>query len=427
MISLNFKQEGMECVMVEQKDLLREGIFTPMVTLPNEGQYDFDLNYSEGQVKETFKIGRIEAFNMPDELEHEDETPKAAISFLKEQQWKTKFMTGVAQPILARSSVAVVGEVLPRQQGYAEIVAPVEGILSVGHNQNMVIPGSVVRKGDVLLTICPPISGNNSWTDLQLSYERAKSEYERARRLKEKDAISQKDYEELRRIYLIHKSGFEAFLDLIEANGHTSTEPSDPHLHLRSQISGTVAEVLAKPGQNIVTGQKLMTVLDASIVWIQMNVYEKDYFRIGEPQGAQVKLPGIDTLLILEKENWRVLSRGEFVDPDNRTIPILIEIKNPNRIFKIGQVLQLDLYTSAEKKVIAIPESSVFDEDVQEVVFVQIEGELFEKRKVETGIRYKGWVEIKEGIESGERVVTEGGYMVKLASTSTDIGHPHVH
>ena len=55
------------------------------------------------------------------------------------------------------------------------------------------------------------------------------------------------------------------------------------------------------------------------------------------------------------------------------------------------------------------------------------EKELFEKRKVETGIRYKGWIEIKDGLEAGEHVVTKGGYMVKLASTSTDIGHPHVH
>jgi RND family efflux transporter MFP subunit len=291
----------------------------------------------------------------------------------------------------------------------------------------MVIPGSKVRRGDVLITVCPPLNGGNSWTDLQLSYQKSKADFERADRLLEKNAISDREYQEIKRIYLINKSGYEAFLNLTQGKSILSSEIENNHLAIKSQIDGTVAEVMAKTGQHVSVGEKLMTVLDPSVIWIQMNIYEKDYYRIGEPQGASILLPGIDNPIILEKKQWLVLSRGELVDLQSRTIPFLVEIKNPDRIFKVGQILQVELYTSQEKEVMCIPETAVFDEDIQKVVYVQTGGESFEKRVVETGTIYKGWIEIENGIEWKDHIVTEGGYMIKLASTMSDVGHPHVH
>jgi multidrug efflux pump subunit AcrA (membrane-fusion protein) len=76
---------------------------------------------------------------------------------------------------------------------------------------------------------------------------------------------------------------------------------------------------------------------------------------------------------------------------------------------------------------LSIPESALYDDDAQQIVFVHVEGESFEKRTVETGSRYKGQVSVLSGLNEGERVVTQGGYLVKLASTSEEIGHGHAH
>lgn len=427
MISLDFTGESGKVTQIEHKELLRDGIFTPMVSLPDPGKYRFILNYSDQDFKEAFVVGEIEVLSEPeDESEHAHES-EPGISFLKEQQWKTEFRTESIRHQVLRSSIPVIGEVMPRIQGYAEVVAPVDGILSVEHNRSMVVPGARVKKGDVLITICPPVSGENSWTELQLMYERARSEYERARKLKEKDAISDRDYEEAKRVYLIHKSGYEAFLDLASGGQGGTEDQIDSHLALRSQINGRVAEVLAKPGQSVSIGQKLMTVVDPSKVWIRMNVYEKDYFRVGEPSGALIRLTGTNRTIVLQNDNWRILSMGEIVDQATRTIPILIETNNPDGLLRIGQILQMELYTSTEKKVLAVPASSVFNEDTRDIVFVQTQGESFIKKTVVTGSRDNGWFEIVSGLDPGDRVVTEGGYMVKLAANTSEIGHPHVH
>ena len=49
------------------------------------------------------------------------------------------------------------------------------------------------------------------------------------------------------------------------------------------------------------------------------------------------------------------------------------------------------------------------------------------ERLVKIGLGFDGLVEILEGLSVGERVVTRGGYQVKLATASVEIGHGHAH
>ena len=78
---------------------------------------------------------------------------------------------------------------------------------------------------------------------------------------------------------------------------------------------------------------------------------------------------------------------------------------------------------------ISIPESAIISEDGLQTAYVQTEGELFEKRIIKTGITDNGYVQIINGLEIGERVVTSGAYQVRLAALSPEsaIGQGHVH
>jgi multidrug efflux pump subunit AcrA (membrane-fusion protein) len=62
------------------------------------------------------------------------------------------------------------------------------------------------------------------------------------------------------------------------------------------------------------------------------------------------------------------------------------------------------------------------------VVFIQREGESFFRTPVKLGIREADVVQVTEGLKPGERVVTRGAYLVRLAALSTQIpAHGHVH
>ena len=77
---------------------------------------------------------------------------------------------------------------------------------------------------------------------------------------------------------------------------------------------------------------------------------------------------------------------------------------------------------------LAIPESALVDEDGRPTVYVQVDGESFRKRDVELGIRDGDFVEVKQGLNEGERIVVKGGYADRLASVSAVIpAHGHTH
>ena len=94
----------------------------------------------------------------------------------------------------------------------------------------------------------------------------------------------------------------------------------------------------------------------------------------------------------------------------------------------VGQRLPVNVISASTRQEIAVPATSLINEDGRQVVFVQTGGESFARRNVETGIRDGDYVAITSGLTGGERVVTLGAYNIRLAAAGTsEIGHGHTH
>jgi hypothetical protein len=409
----------------------RRGVWIVEVDAPEPGSHEVAVSYN-GAGSAVFEAGIVTAFATEEEAAHAGEAAfrentgheghdhshgtdhgddVETVAFLKEQQWNTEFLVEEIHREKMRASVPTIAEVIPRRSGFAEIVAPVEGYLRINHNQDMAVPGKEVRPGDRLLTICPPLEGTGSWIERRFAYDRAKKEFERAERLITREAISQREYDEIRKTWLVEKASFETVLRGVSVESAADSETGEVHLILKSPVGGIVASVDVMPGQTIAAGQKLMTIVDPSIVWLRADMFEKNYYRMGIPHGAELLVPGMDVSMRIADEDLKLLSRGGIFDRGSMTIPVIFEIANTDDLLKIGQVVQMDIFTSEETAAVA----------------VQRGGESFEKRAVTTGARSGGLVEITEGLRAGERVVTRGAYSVKLASSKSETGSAHVH
>lgn len=416
-VRLEFRHASGQQFMVEKDSILREGIFTPMVELPQPGRYDFTLSYDGDRVDETFVVDNFEVYASAEAYPAEGEEGDEGISYLKEQQWKVEFETAPATIREVKHSIHTVAEVTPRGDAFAEVSAPAAGIVRAGSSASIVAVGTSVRAGQRLVALTPPLEGANSWTEQRLAFERSRQEFERAERLLQRDAISKREYEQLRQEYLVRKAGFDAL-----GNATDSTL-----LEVRSPISGVISAVHAQPGQTVSAGQPLVTVADPDRVWLKVSVFEKDFYTLGTPSGIYLTVPGLDTGIVFDGTDVRLVSSGAMLDPQTRTVPLIMGVSNRGNLLKIGQTLPGELLNGVSQKALAVPETALFDEEAQQVLFVHTSGETFEKRVVKTGNHDRGWIAILDGLAEGERVVTRGGYMVKLASTTAAIGHPHAH
>lgn len=181
---------------------------------------------------------------------------------------------------------------------------------------------------------------------------------------------------------------------------------------IKSSVPGVVAVVHVSAGDAVEPGQTLFTLLDLSRVWVEARVYEADLPRAIASTRAFVEIPGF------ARRESRIVHSGGTLDAATRTVPFVFEMDNRDGLVRLGMTGQAHIVTAESSSGVAIPASAVLDEGGRPTAYVQVSGESFERRLLKPGMREGDWVQIREGIKPGERVVTKGALHIRLAASS---------
>jgi cobalt-zinc-cadmium efflux system membrane fusion protein len=153
-------------------------------------------------------------------------------------------------------------------------------------------------------------------------------------------------------------------------------------------------------------------------------VPDADAARARLARAAEIEVPGQPARI----QTGKLVSVGKILDPKSRTLPITFAFGNGALGLPVGQTVFLHLLMDTTAPNPVVPASALVDDAGRPIVFVQREGETFERRAVTLGPRSGDIVQITEGLKAGDRVVTKGAYLVRLASLSTSVpAHGHVH
>ena len=101
----------------------------------------------------------------------------------------------------------------------------------------------------------------------------------------------------------------------------------------------------------------------------------------------------------------------DFVDPvvqlPGRTILVKARVPNPARLLQPGMFIEARLVTAVRPQAVVVPEDAVVPAEGSSFVWVVADGKA-DRRKVTLGVRTPGFVEVMDGVKSGEQVVTGG-------------------
>ena len=193
---------------------------------------------------------------------------------------------------------------------------------------------------------------------------------------------------------------------------------------VRAPVSGVIAQRDATTGANVSAGTVLFRVVDASQVHVVGQVPEAEAARARHARAAEIEIAGQPDRL----PAGRLISIGKVLESPSRTLPITFALDNRTLGIPVGQAIVLHLLMDTTPPRPVVPAAAVVDDAGRPIVFVQREGETFERRAVTLGPRSGDVVQITEGVKPGDRVVTKGAYLVRLASLSTSVpAHGHVH
>ncbi len=412
----------------------RPGIFGVDVLPSEPGTYSMTVQLDSPSLKDVHELGTVAVYADATQAETaSSEEAGEAISFLKEQQWTLEFATDTATERPLRESLRVPAEVQPRTGGEAEVSAPVAGRVSA--TSPIPAVGTTVARGRTLASLIPRTGSPADRATLEFSVAEATHELERFRKDRERverlfaaGAIPSRRLEEAQAKEAIAEAKLKAARSRLAQHETTRSAegnaPGNTPFLLRAPLSGVVAESHATAGASVEAGEFLFKIVAVDRVYVVASVPEAAVARLRQLSGAELEIPGVEQPLTL----GRPVSVGQVIDPDTRTLSVIYQVSNHNRLLAVGQAVFLRLFTSATLRATAVPESAVVDDGGRPVVFVQVTGESFERRPVRLGNREGGYVHVLEGIKPGERVVTRGAYLVRLAALSTQIpAHGHGH
>jgi len=179
-------------------------------------------------------------------------------------------------------------------------------------------------------------------------------------------------------------------------------------------------------GAVVQRGDELLALYDPDRLWLHVMAYQDELAELGEPVAVELR-SGRGEPIRVELTALEVVSREVGSDASGTRVRWILALQGVAGRLRPDQPVQVTMEGRTDVEAVVVPRGAVFDEHSQKVVFVQHAGDQFERRVVELGPSRAGWTAIQQGLDPGERVVTEGVYPLHLATGDIEVGHGHDH
>jgi membrane fusion protein, heavy metal efflux system len=183
---------------------------------------------------------------------------------------------------------------------------------------------------------------------------------------------------------------------------------------IRSSHDGKVVAISTTLGQSVSPADGLFAVADLSRVWVTAQIYESEVARIYEGQEAAVKLPSLPGRTFQGQLSYVSTS----VDPVGRTLPVAVELENKDGKLKVGMYAEVHIRASASQALPIVPWEAIVQREKNNYVLLESKGS-FKPVQVRLGHSFDHQVEIREGVNAGDRIVTEGAFQLEGALVSS--------
>lgn len=188
---------------------------------------------------------------------------------------------------------------------------------------------------------------------------------------------------------------------------------------LRSALAGTVIRKHVSPGEFVGEGEEVYVVADLSTVWVDLNVYRRDFARV--KIGQHVLLDGGEAS---PRAEGTIAYVSPFGAPNTQTMLARVELPNPTGEWRPGIFVSADIVADEETVPVAIRASALQRLRDWDVVFVRV-GDVFEAAPLELGRRDGEWVEVVSGLAAGQRYADRNSFVLKAELGKAGASHDH--
>ena len=189
-------------------------------------------------------------------------------------------------------------------------------------------------------------------------------------------------------------------------------------LELKASIDGVIIERTATAGELVDKSKAIYTISDPAQLWAIAEVKERDIAAVKFGQEAAFTTLAFPD----EKFHGQVVLIGNQVEAGSRTMEVRIAVDNADGRLKPGMFADVEIVTTILDNVLLLPDGSLQTDGENQIVFVALDGNKFEKRIVKLGLEQSGRVQILDGVKAGENIVTDGSFILKSEMLKGQLG-----
>ncbi len=249
--------------------------------------------------------------------------------------------------------------------------------------------GKRVSRGQLLLRL----DDRQARADLQVAEATladARRQYERAKRLRTNNSISQSQVDELR-----------TAMDVAEAQRESARIRLDNH-RIDAPFDGVIGLSDISLGTYLGSGTPVATLDSTDRMELGFSIPERFLGQVHMGQRVRGTSPAYPD----ERFQGELVELGTRINELSRTLPVRAVIDNPDGKLRPGQFMSADL-TLREREALVIPEQAVMIRGDDKYVFVADDG-VARRVSVSLGSRSPGWVEVSDGLSREDQVIITG-------------------
>ncbi|HEY0458666.1 MAG TPA: efflux RND transporter periplasmic adaptor subunit [Pyrinomonadaceae bacterium] len=266
--------------------------------------------------------------------------------------------------------------------------------------------------------------------DAKANADNARATYERRKDLYDKGGLPLKELEASR----LALQNAENALRLAEANSKLNASAVNPNARaiaenkirqaqerintidtqanlaqVRAPISGVITDQFQYEGEFAAQGARLLTISAIGSVIVKANFADTVVANLQTGDAVTIFLASAPD----ERMAGKITQISRSADPQNRTVEVQANFENGRGLLRAGDAVQFVISAEPAEDAVVVPVSAVTLEasNADEGTVMTVDDEsIAHETKVKVGIRQGDKIQITEGLEGGETVVTEGNY-----------------
>lgn len=264
--------------------------------------------------------------------------------------------------------------------------------------------GDTVQKGQVLLRIqsADMSSAISDYRKATADEKLARAQYERAKDLYDKGAVSLNDLQTSEDAENKAKVDLENTTERLRVLGGDVNNPA-PIVDIRAPVSGVITDqqVTAAAGVAGLGSPNPFTISDLSHVWILCDVFENDLPSVHVGESAEIRLNAYPGKVF----TGRIGNVSPVLDPTLRSAKVRIEVRNSG-LMKVGMFVTATFHGQKAEMHAAVPASAILHLHDRDWIYVPAGTKAFRRVEVRAGGMLPGNLqEVLSGIRPGEQVV----------------------